>query len=133
MHGPSGEAAGPTYGGLRRDYVHVDDLAAQLTRIVGSRVQGAVNTGTGAAVTIAEVFRTAARLFGREELAELNDKLADGQPPLIEAGMTKFMASVGPVRTRSLEEGLAPLVAEAARSGAEPDSESSPPVPDGRA
>jgi nucleoside-diphosphate-sugar epimerase len=113
-----GEEAGPTYGGLRRDYIHVDDLAGQLARILASDVRGAINTGTGAAVPVAEVFSTAARLFGRPDLARLNDALADGQPPLIEAGLDKHRLCVGPPETRTLEAGLAPLVAEAARGRA---------------
>jgi nucleoside-diphosphate-sugar epimerase len=109
------EDAGPTYGGLRRDYIHVEDLANQLERILGAEVYGAINTGTGAAIAVAEVFRTVARLFGQEGLARVNDDLAEGQPPLIEAGMIKHRSCVGSPHTRSLEEGLAPLVAEVRR------------------
>ncbi len=109
-----GEAAEPRSGGLRRDYVHVDDLAGQLARIASGNVRGAVNTGTGEAVTVSEMFETAAELFGRPELARANDELGTGQPLLIEADLTKFRSEVGAPEARSLREGLAPLV-EAAR------------------
>ncbi|HEX8644448.1 MAG TPA: NAD(P)-dependent oxidoreductase [Allosphingosinicella sp.] len=105
-----GEEAGPRSGGLRRDYVHVDDLAGQLARIAAGNVQGAVNTGTGAAVTISEIFETAAALYGRPDLARPNARMDAGQPPLIEADLTKFRAEVGEPEARSLRDGLAGLI-----------------------
>jgi nucleoside-diphosphate-sugar epimerase len=105
-----GEEAGPKTGGLRRDYIHVDDLAAQIARIAAGTVQGAVNTGTGAAVTISEIFETAAALCGRPELARPNADTGTGQPALIEADLTKFRTEVGELGTRSLREGLAGLI-----------------------
>src|SRR5207253_10720522 len=47
-----GEATGPTFGGLRRDYIHVDDLAGQLVRIALADTRGAINCGTGEAPTL---------------------------------------------------------------------------------
>lgn len=105
-----GEAAGPLTGGLRRDYIHVDDLAGQLVRIATGSVQGPINTGTGAAVRISEVFETAAALFGRPELAQPNDKVPPDQPALIEADLTKFRAEVGGPAARSLRDGLSGLI-----------------------
>jgi nucleoside-diphosphate-sugar epimerase len=109
-----GEEAGPKTGGLRRDYVHVDDLAAQLARILSGRVRGAINTGTGAAVSISEIFETAASLYGRPELAQANAETGVGQPLLIEADLAKFRAELGEPETRSLREGLAGLIGAAA-------------------
>lgn len=105
-----GEAAGPKTGGLRRDYIHVEDLAGQLARIAAGGVKGAINTGTGAAVSISEIFETAATLHGRPELAETNAETGIGQPLLIEADLTKFRAEVGEPETRSLRDGLAGLI-----------------------
>lgn len=109
-----GEPAGPTYGGLRRDYVHVEDLAGQIARIAASEARGRIDTGTGAAVPLSEIFRTAAELFGDPSLALPNERLADDQPALIEADLARFRAEIGDPETRSLRDGLAPLV-EAAR------------------
>lgn len=111
-----GEPAEPRTGGLRRDYIHVEDLAGQLARIASGTVTGAVNTGTGKAVAVSEMFETAAELFGRPELARANAGLGVGQPMLIEADLTKFRSEVGAPEVRSLRDGLAPLV-EAARCG----------------
>jgi nucleoside-diphosphate-sugar epimerase len=109
-----GEEAGPKTGGLRRDYIHVEDLAGQLARIATGSVQGAINTGSGAAVSISEMFETAAALYGRPELAQANAETGVGQPLLIEADLTKFRAEVGEPETRSLRDGLAGLIEAAA-------------------
>jgi nucleoside-diphosphate-sugar epimerase len=108
-----GEPAGPETGGLKRDYVHVEDLARQLARIADGDVTGAINTGTGAAVSISEIFETAAGLYGRPDLAQANGETGAGQPLLIEADMAKFRAELGEPETRSLRDGLAELVAAA--------------------
>lgn len=105
-----GEPAGPTYGGLRRDYVHVDDLAGQIARIAASQARGRIDTGTGAAVPLSDIFRTAAELFGDPSLALPNDRLAEDQPAVIEADLSRFRAEIGDPQTRSLRDGLAPLV-----------------------
>ena len=109
-----GEPAGPTYGGLRRDYIHVDDLAGQIARIAAASAQGAIDTGTGAAPTLSEIFTTAAELFGDPALALANDRIADDQPVVIEADLSRFRAEIGDPEVRSLRDGLGPLV-EAAR------------------
>lgn len=105
-----GEEAGAKTGGLRRDYIHVEDLAGQLARIATGSVSGAINTGTGAAVTISSIFETAAALYGRPELARSNGETGIGQPQLIEADLAKFRAEVGEPETRSLRDGLAGLL-----------------------
>jgi nucleoside-diphosphate-sugar epimerase len=104
-----GEAAGPTCGGLRRDYVHVDDLAGQLVRIALSEVQGAVNTGTGDAPTLSEIFEAGARALGGPELALRNDETG-GQPPLIRADLTHFRREIGDPAARDIATGLGDLV-----------------------
>lgn len=104
-----GEAAGPTYGGLRRDYVHVDDLAAQIVRIALSDVTGAINTGTGLAPTLSEIFAAGARAFGRPDLALANTETG-GQPPLIQADMSLFERDLGDPRARTVAEGIKDLV-----------------------
>lgn len=109
-----GEPAGPTYGGLRRDYVHVDDLAGQIARIAASGACGAIDTGTGAAIAVSDIFRTAAELFGNPSLALANNRLDEDQPEVIEADLFRFRAEIGDPGTRTLRDGLAPLV-EAAR------------------
>ena len=104
-----GEPAGPTYGGLRRDYVHVDDLAAQIVRIANSDLHGAIDVGTGEAPTLSEIFAAGAAAFGRPELAQANDETGD-QPRVIQADMSRFQAFIGDPGARFIGQGLRDLV-----------------------
>lgn len=104
-----GEVAGPTFGGLRRDYIHVDDLASQIVRIATSSTRGAINTGTGTAPTLSEIFAAGARAYQRPDLAQPNEETG-GQPPLIQADMTRFQAEVGEPGAMDIEAGLKDLV-----------------------
>lgn len=105
-----GERVSAKFGGLRRDYIHVDDLAAQLARIAFSEVQGAINTGTGKAEKIADIFALAGKLAGHPELVDVNDLTGDGQGEVIEADMSRYRAEIGEPAARSLREGLAEIV-----------------------
>lgn len=104
----AGQSAGPTFGGLRRDYIHVDDLAGQIYRIAISDVQGVINTGTGDAPSLSDIYAAGAEALARPELAEANDSVG-GQPPLILADMSRFCEAVGDPQARSIRQGLADL------------------------
>lgn len=104
-----GEEAGPTYGALRRDYVHVDDLADQLVRIALSDVRGAINTGTGLAPSLSEIFAAGAQAFGRPSLA-LSNAETGGQPPLIQADLGRFRREIGEPGARDVATGLRDLI-----------------------
>ena len=109
-HFARGEAAGPEYGGLHRDYIHVDDLAGQIVRIATSEVQGAINTGTGVAPTLSEIFAAGARAFDRPELAQSNDEVGD-QPLLIAPDLGRFRQNIGETNARDVGSGLRDCVA----------------------
>jgi nucleoside-diphosphate-sugar epimerase len=104
-----GREAGPKCGALRRDYIHVDDLAGQLVNIALSDCFGAVNTGTGLAPTLSEIFVAGAQAFGRPELARVNGE-TDGQPLIIQADMSRFRRVVGDPGARDVEAGLRDLI-----------------------
>jgi nucleoside-diphosphate-sugar epimerase len=103
-----GGKVGPRFGGLRRDYAHVEDLASQLVRIALGEVRGAINTGTGVAPRLADIFALAGDLAGRPDLIELNDLTGD-QAEVIEADMEYFRAEVGTLDARPLRQGLAEM------------------------
>lgn len=105
-----GESAGPTYGGLHRDYIHVDDLAGQIVDIALSRQVGAVNTGTGEAPSLSDIFAAGADALGRPDLVQANDMVGD-QPPLIQADLERFKSTIGETRARTIRQGLRDLVA----------------------
>ena len=104
-----GESAGPTYGGLRRDYIHVDDLADQIVRIAKSVLRGPIDVGTDDAPTLSEIFAAGAAALGRPKLAEANDETG-GQPPLIQANMSVFRRVIGEPNARDIAAGLRDLV-----------------------
>jgi UDP-glucose 4-epimerase len=112
-----GERAGPRFGGLRRDYIHVEDLATQLVRLCASDAQGAINTGTGSAVAIAEIFSLAGDVFGRADLIDSNDAQGAGEAPVIEADLSRFRRFLGDPGTRSLRDGLQGLALPAPAAG----------------
>jgi nucleoside-diphosphate-sugar epimerase len=103
------ERAGPACGGLRRDYIHVDDLAGQIVRIALADIQGPLDVGTGDAPTLSEIFAAGAAAFGRPELAEANDETG-GQQPLIRADLRRFRTFVGDLQARDIATGLVDLV-----------------------
>lgn len=108
-----GERVAAKFGGLRRDFIHVADLAGQLSGILASNVQGAVNTGTGTAVSIADVFMLMGDLFGRPDLVVVNDAVSETESPLIAADLSRFRRGVGEPPTRDFRDGLAEVVAAA--------------------
>jgi nucleoside-diphosphate-sugar epimerase len=103
------EPSGATFGGLRRDYIHVDDLAGQLVRIATSPVRAAINTGTGLAPTLSEIYAAGAQAFGQPELALANTETG-GQPRLIQADLTRFRGEVGQSEARDIASGLSHLI-----------------------
>jgi nucleoside-diphosphate-sugar epimerase len=106
-----GEKVAARFGGLRRDYVHVDDLAGQLSRLLFAPVRGAVNTGTGDALKVADIFGLAGDIAGRPDLIEVNDLVGAGEAELIEADMERFRSEIGDPGTRPLRQGLEELMA----------------------
>lgn len=105
----AGKEAGPTYGGLKRDYIHVDDLAGQIVRIATSDVTGAINTGTGQAPTLSEIYSVGAGAFGRPDLACANDETGS-EPELIQADLGRFRSKVGDPEARDIATGIKELV-----------------------
>jgi nucleoside-diphosphate-sugar epimerase len=107
-----GVRVGPRYGGLRRDYIHVDDLAGQLSRIMIADFQGPVNCGTGEAEPIDRIFRIAGNLMDRLDLVDSNDNVTSDESVRIEADMELFRARIGDPATRSLQQGIGELIGD---------------------
>jgi UDP-glucose 4-epimerase len=66
-----GEPFDMTAGEQRRDFLHVDDVASAVARILDGRVVGTFNLASGATVTVREAAQLAAGLAGRPELLRL--------------------------------------------------------------
>ena len=91
-----------------RDWIHVDDVAAALLRLVESRADTVVNIGTGVGRTVAEIAVTIAGLLGRPELIAPVTVPADGLCPLV-SDPTR-LRGFGWVPRVELETGLARLI-----------------------
>jgi len=65
------EDARCTHGRQLRDFLHVEDVASAFVALLDSDVAGAVNIGSGAAVSIADVAERIAGLLGRQHRLKL--------------------------------------------------------------
>jgi nucleoside-diphosphate-sugar epimerase len=85
-----------TSGTQVRDFLHVDDAAAALVSLVGCRVTGPLNVGSGEPVAVREVVGEVARVCGRPELVRLGERPTPAcEPPLIVADVSRLREAVG--------------------------------------
>ena len=80
----------------------VDDVARAFALLLDSPFEGAVNIGTGAAVTIADVAREAARAAGSLQLLELGALPARGGEPDVLLADVERLRGIGFVPQWSL-------------------------------
>lgn len=103
----AGEAAETGPAELRRDYVHVADVARALARLATTGLTGPLNLGSGRAPTIGEIATRLGRLTGRPDLLRVGAR--PGRPGEAET----IVADAGRLREElecpprvSLDEGL---------------------------
>ncbi|HYC96178.1 MAG TPA: hypothetical protein VEB39_10820, partial [Sphingomicrobium sp.] len=82
----------------------------QIVRIAMSDVLGAINSGTGEAPTLSDIFAAGARACGRPHLALANEETG-GQPPLIQADLASFRRELGEPGAKDIAAGLRDLIA----------------------
>jgi nucleoside-diphosphate-sugar epimerase len=76
-----GQPARCSHGRQVRDFIYVDDVGRAFAVLLNSSFEGAVNIGTGVAVTIADVAREAGRAAGGLKFLELGALPARGGEP----------------------------------------------------
>jgi nucleoside-diphosphate-sugar epimerase len=102
-----GERARTTPGEQRRDFLHIDDVAGALIAVAQSDVAGAVNIGSGRAVSVREIVETLGAITGRPDLVELGAlPYAEGDPMLVEADNRRLTEECGFTPKWPLAEGL---------------------------
>ncbi|WP_421862857.1 NAD-dependent epimerase/dehydratase family protein [Parvibaculum sp.] len=103
----TGRDAPCSRGTAFRDFMDVRDAGAALAALALSKVEGAVNIGTGEGHNIADIARRLGELSGRPELVRIG-ALPDrqGEPPFIVADANRLGTEVGFKSSRSLDEGL---------------------------
>jgi nucleoside-diphosphate-sugar epimerase len=106
------EPASCTSGEQIRDFLHVRDVAGAFAALLDSRVEGAVNIGSGQAVAVREIVQRIGELTGRRELIRLGSlPLPPDEPPLVVADIQRLSSEVGWRPSLSLDQGLADTLA----------------------
>jgi len=90
---------------LRRDFLHVDDVAAAFALLLDSDVRGAINIGSGEAVTLGDIAERVARLTGGR--VTMGDG-ADGDPLVVADNSRLRELGFGP--RIDLDRGLATTI-----------------------
>jgi dTDP-6-deoxy-L-talose 4-dehydrogenase (NAD+) len=91
-----------------RDWIHVDDVATALLRLVEGRVDNVINVGTGVGRTVEQIALTIAGLVGRPELVAVGPAIVDGLGPLV--ADPARLRGLGWAPRVELEAGLATLI-----------------------
>ncbi len=97
------------YGQLEKDYIFTKDIAQAFTAFLDSNVTGAVNIGTGKAVSLEEYAQTAARILGKEHLLDIKH-LETSQPQKIVADISRLRNEVGYVPKYDIYTGLKEII-----------------------
>lgn len=94
-----------------RDFIHVRDVARAFVALLHSRIDGAVNIGSGDPVSVRRFIETAARYCDPAPVLEFGDpSLHRGEVPVLFAGMDRLAGELGFSARYGLEAGLADAV-----------------------
>lgn len=102
-----GGVAETTEGGQIRDFLHVADVGAAIAAVALSDLEGAVNIGSGVAVTVRELVGTIARLCDAEDRVRFGAMPYRPNDPMHVCADVTRLASVGFRPRFDLERGLA--------------------------
>lgn len=106
-----GERAVCRGANLRRDYVHVRDVARALCAAVSVPLGGVLNIGTGVAVSLGELARLAAHYAGHEDLLELQTQPpSENLPECVCASVARLRQELHWEPEIPLQDGIAAMV-----------------------
>ncbi len=89
-----------------KDYIHIDDLAGAVGHLIHQRAEGAVNLGSGEAVTVKDLACKAADTLGRDrDLVRVAAELSADPNPLVLADISR-LRELGWEPSVGLSEGL---------------------------
>jgi nucleoside-diphosphate-sugar epimerase len=101
-----------SHGRQKRDFLHVDDVAEAMTRLMWSDHEGPLNIGSGTAIPLADLIEEIGRQIGRPDLIRLGARPArPGDPDLVEADTTRLRETLGWSPRYNLETGVADTIA----------------------
>ena len=102
-----GQEARCSHGKQIRDYLHVQDVAEAIVSVLDSGVEGAINIGSGTAVTLREMIVMIGSMLGREDLLKLGAVPSRANDaPLVVANVERLINEVKWQPRFSMEEGL---------------------------
>jgi nucleoside-diphosphate-sugar epimerase len=114
-----GEPARCTHGRQVRDFLHVEDVASALVAVLESDVRGAINIGSGVAVTLGWVASQIAQLLQCPHLLHLGALAPPaGDPPLLLPVVDRLTHQVGWSPRIELLDGLRETISWWRRSAA---------------
>ncbi len=103
----SGQPARVTHGGQRRDFLHVQDVAAAFAHLIRSDVEGPVNVGSGTPTSLRDLLTLIGTLIGRTELLQFGEiPTPRDDPPLLVADVRRIRDHVGWRPQIPLEDGI---------------------------
>jgi len=106
----AGAVAETTLGAQVRDFLHVADVGAAVATVALSKLEGAVNVGSGTPITVRHLVSTIARLCDAEDRVRFGAlPYRPGDPVHVCADITK-LASTGFTPRFDLESGLRDVV-----------------------
>ncbi len=106
-----GREARCTEGSQRRDFMHCADVAEAFAALLEDRIEGAVNIGSGQAVSIAEVVSLIGEACARPEFVRLGAlPTRAGEPDVLVADTARLREVAAFPGPRALGEGIAETV-----------------------
>jgi nucleoside-diphosphate-sugar epimerase len=102
-----GESISCSSGYQKRDFLFVEDVASAFVALLGSDVKGAVNIGSGVAVSVREIIETISEKMGSSDLIRYGElPVPPNDPPLLVADVRRLREEVRWVSRYSLSQGL---------------------------
>lgn len=102
-----GQEAKCSHGEQIRDYLYAQDVADALVSILDNTIKGAVNIGSGRAVSLRDVVMTIGKILKREDLIKLGAvPPRANEAPFVVANVERLTNEIAWQSRFSLEEGL---------------------------
>lgn len=102
-----GESIPCSSGHQKRDFLFVEDVASAFVTLLGSDVKGAVNIGSGVAVSVREIIEAISKRIGSSDLIRYGElSVPPNDPPLLVADVRRLREEVCWVSRYSLRQGL---------------------------
>lgn len=96
---------------LKRDYIHVQDVAHALATAAQSSLTGALNIGRGEAVSLGQMARLTASILKKSELLTLNTaEISEANPEIVIASTRRLTRELGWKPRYSLLEGITSMI-----------------------